>query len=340
MHALALSIDSSFNLCANRWAAHLLPFPHTRSPSPSVSVYTLSANYQPITIRFRTNHLPFFYLLIISLCRCGRWVHAQVTRYLPACQDWSDKSAAAASSGKKGDTGAGSRGGQAKSRLLEARPAHACKLKPVGPDYERRARARNGAAAVAAAAATPASRRRAAADADGGDGDGTVATAARGEHVFTEFALGLLHLHLKRGLLSDAALRPMLDPYIPLLRRLLGARHDGAVAVALRCLSLLVPMGLPAAVAEAPALLAAVFFLLQRSGSTAGATAQGCFRLLVAMLRDPRLASALSAPQACRPVRSHSLCIILEPIFHVHAHVYAEVHCTVVHFPFFFFPSC
>ena len=277
---------------------------------------------------FHFRHLlPIFDLC----CRC-RWVHAQVTRYLPACQDWSDKSAAAASS-KKSDAGAGNRGGAAKSKLLEARPAHACKLKPVGPDYERRARARNGAAAVAAAAATPASRRRAAADAEGKDGDGTAATAARGEHVFTEFALGLLHLHLKRGLLSDAALRPMLDPYIPLLRRLLGARHDGAVAAALRCLSLLVPMGLPAAVAEAPALLAAVFFLLQRSGSTAGATAQGCFRLLVAVLRDPRLASALTAPQVCHyPIRLNEICVIsnLDSVVHADCRVYTEDCCCDV----------
>ena len=67
------------------------------------------------------------------------------------------------------------------------------------------------------------------------------------DHMLVDFALGLLHMGLKKGTLggqSPEALA-LLDPMLPLLVRALRSRHADSVSLALKCLAFLIRLPLP-----------------------------------------------------------------------------------------------
>ncbi|KAL0044331.1 hypothetical protein WJX82_000142 [Trebouxia sp. C0006] len=117
------------------------------------------------------------------------------------------------------------------------------------------------------------------------------------DHMLVDFALGLLHIGLKKGNLggqSPAALA-LLDPMLPLLVRALGSRHANSVSLALKCLAFLIRLPLPSLAAESASAGKAVTGLLQRMSKTGDPIAQDCFKLLATLLRESHTYKPTSA---------------------------------------------
>ena len=145
---------------------------------------------------------------------------------------------------------------QKRSKLLEPRGKHAHLLPPVGSAYEKAARAGAGAGAVSLR--------------EKGGAGGAV---NRTEHMLAGLAMGLLVASLKRETLkvSDKTVAEMLDPFVAVTQRMLLSTHDTIVAPALAVLSHLIKAAppLPALRLEHPTIVANIFFLLLRAGSSA-----------------------------------------------------------------------
>ena len=125
---------------------------------------------------------------------------------------------------------------------------------------------------------------------------------SRNEHMLADLALGLLVVSLKRDALplGEQGVAEMLDPFVGVSRRLLLSTHDTVVSAALNVLSHLIKASppLPALRAELPTVVANIFFLLQRAGSSAaGGAVRGCLRALTVILRLSKARVHITQPQ-------------------------------------------
>jgi len=208
------------------------------------------------------------------------WVHGQLERYLPSCvkpvKIEAGKSAKAQEEEEAGR-------GVPRIKLLEEKGQHSHLLKPMGPAWERRARA-GGAGGIATLDETS---------------NGSAEQVNRNEYLFCEFALSVMNNAIKKEAIDckDKVYRQMLDPFVPLLKKLLYSKHDEVVTLALKGLTLLLKADLPSVEDELPWVLKTVFWLLQRAGSTGSTTSQGCFKAVTVVLREPRYAQLLTQGQ-------------------------------------------
>eukprot|EP00741_Cyanophora_paradoxa_P008403 tig00000137_g8130.t1 len=113
---------------------------------------------------------------------------------------------------------------------------------------------------------------------------------APGKALLVEFGLSLLHAHLKRGRFdtADAAHMQMLDPFVGLLDSCLATRNSALLSLALKCVTALGRLPLPAREARMPSIASKLFAMMQRAGASTAASelAQTCFRSAAALLRD------------------------------------------------------
>lgn len=109
-------------------------------------------------------------------------------------------------------------------------------------------------------------------------------------HYLTEFALGLLHVQIKRDgergfKLRDPETVLLIEPFVPQLLACLKSRENKVLELALKVIGLLVPVQLPAMAACAKALARRSFKALGDAGDAPTLT-QACYRCIAIILRD------------------------------------------------------
>ena len=108
-------------------------------------------------------------------------------------------------------------------------------------------------------------------------------------HYLTEFALGLLHVQVKRDgdgfKLRDPETVLLIEPFVPQLLACLKTRENKVLELSLKVIGLLVPCQLPAMAECAKALARRSFKVLGDAGDATGLS-QACYRCIAIILRD------------------------------------------------------
>ena len=108
-------------------------------------------------------------------------------------------------------------------------------------------------------------------------------------HHITEFALGLLHVQVKRDgdgfKLRDPETLALVEPFVEQLLACLKSRENKVLELALKVVGLLVPLGMAAMEAHAKALARRCFKALSSAGD-AVQLSQACYRCIAIILRD------------------------------------------------------
>lgn len=111
-------------------------------------------------------------------------------------------------------------------------------------------------------------------------------------HLITEFALQLFHTHLKKVKVShqDRQALSMLDPLVGLLLECLKSKYDGILSGAMKCLSFLVRLPLPAIDMHGGKISTLVFSMSQQFGKTESPLLQACFQLFIILIQHCKTA--------------------------------------------------
>ncbi|KAL3687831.1 hypothetical protein R1sor_014140 [Riccia sorocarpa] len=107
-------------------------------------------------------------------------------------------------------------------------------------------------------------------------------------HLITEFALQLLSGYLKRAKISfrDAQTLAMLNPLVILLQECLSSKYDGVLSGALKTLSFLLLLPLPAIDKQGTDLTVLIFSICQRFSKTESPLLVACVNVLIILIRQ------------------------------------------------------
>ncbi|CAM6096312.1 unnamed protein product [Calypogeia fissa] len=107
-------------------------------------------------------------------------------------------------------------------------------------------------------------------------------------YLITEFALQLLHTHLKRAKVkpSDGDTLAMLNPLVGLLQECLNSKYDGVLASTLKNFGLLLLLPLPAIDNYGSKITTLVFAICQRFSNAENPLLQACLNVLIILIRQ------------------------------------------------------
>ncbi|XP_057544903.1 uncharacterized protein LOC130824041 isoform X1 [Amaranthus tricolor] len=115
-----------------------------------------------------------------------------------------------------------------------------------------------------------------------------VGTEPQCSYLITVFALQLLHKRMKK-IKFDTQVLSMLDPFIKLLVSCLKSKYEEIIAVALKCIFLLIRLPLPSLESQADMIKVTILDIAQSSSNANSHVMHSCLKLLTALLQSTKI---------------------------------------------------